>query len=188
MGYGENHKAYRIWSEEEQTILYSRDVKFLENVRGWEEPKVQAKKPEGDGIDYVIMLFPGEEQERVSASTLVPFTDDTSTILPNQDNTTESGTSSDVPGILSGADGPGVHDDESQEELLHVVSDSRNSREEDTGNDTSSQHWTHGRNLRERTAKVKPAKYTMTTGIVNDPPSIESLTREYGWNPDGDYW
>jgi hypothetical protein len=182
MGYGEDHKACRIWSEEEQSIIYSRDVRFLENVQGWEQSKEQVSRSDIDRDDYVIMLFPDESQEERTGMTMLPLANVNSTELPdlpNQNDTSACEMVSEAPRLLNQIE----EQDQSQESHVEpsTPGDTESSVEEE-------HHWENGRNLRERTEKVKPAKYTCTTGVVRNPVSIEELTREYGWNPDGDYW
>jgi hypothetical protein len=185
MGYAENHKAYRIWLEEEQAIRYSRDVKFLENVRGWEKQKVCVGNPDRVEDDYVIISFPDEVQERDVERILVPSKNDTSSIVTDVNIMSESETTCDDSNILNlEEDGMNLREEESQEESPRVVDSTSRTTE---GDDTH-KRWEQGRNLRERTPKVKPMKYSMATGIKKDMPSIEELTRQYGWNPDGDYW
>jgi hypothetical protein len=190
MGYAENHKAYRIWLEEEQAIRYSRDVKFLENVRGWEKHKACAGNPDKVEDDYVIISFPDEVQERDVERTPVPSENNTQSVVTDVNITSESETTCDDSSILDQEeDGMNIQEVESQEELPRVESPRVVESSSDTkeGDDTH-ERWEQGRSLRERTPKVKPMKYSMATGIKKDTPSIEELTRQYGWNPDGDYW
>jgi transposase InsO family protein len=62
VGYDPMRKAYRVWSQEQQKILHSRDVQFLEHVRGWEHKN--AETAQGNSTNnYAFISFDTDEPD-----------------------------------------------------------------------------------------------------------------------------
>jgi hypothetical protein len=59
---------------------------------------------------------------------------------------------------------------------------------ENVEGDDAEDHWRGGKNLRVRTDKVKPIKYSMVTSAIDrEEETLEELTRRYGWGGDLDW-
>jgi hypothetical protein len=61
LGYPDDRRGYRLWDIEKRTIKFSRDVRFNEDKKGWPERKGEAeedKTPERLFIDFEIEQVP----------------------------------------------------------------------------------------------------------------------------------
>jgi transposase InsO family protein len=179
VGYDLNRKAYRVWSEEEQTIIHSRDVRFIENEKGW-VPSKDEKEINEENQDYVLIdlninmttpeLPMGVTTEENQEEELVEMQHGGQESQDQEENVSTDGEDTSM-------SEDEVTEDEGGEE----------EEEEEEGIDETASHWKNGRNLRERTPNVRPAKYSMIAGVPKRrEPTVEELTRIYGWNKD--YW
>lgn len=153
MGYDDHRKAYNIWIQEERKMIQSRDVKFIENVKGW--------------IDYIK-----EDKNEVKRETVyLEFG------WRKQDDNEEV----QVDGNKDNAQAQEPMDEvmiEEQDEAQEEVSVEDSSSEEEVESDDETSRY----NLRERTENIRPEKYTViSSGKKRDKPySLDELVYKYG--------
>jgi hypothetical protein len=180
VGYDDCRKTYRIWLQDEKRLIHSRDVRFVEAEQGWNN-KIKEPNEEKKLYDYAIININREPIEQL-----------------DEDIREESATGSFVADEQEGS-GSSV---ELIEDETSSLSGDEGIQEQpnDEGNDEEvieeppTNHWADPRNLRERTGRIRPDKYTLVarSDVVppkrNEPvPTLEELTREYGWRGDFDW-
>jgi hypothetical protein len=175
VGYDENRKGYRIWSQDDQDIIHSRDVKFIESEKGWIHQSDKEEKTE-EKQDYALIDLgikdtdPGNQEVEI-AEFQEPGDEESQT--GNQESEDSEENENIIDEEMSKSDGNGPTAEEEEEEEEEEVVD----LEKDIA------RWNGQRNLRVRTPAIRPAKYSMVTRQPNRVgTSVEELTRIYGWN------
>jgi transposase InsO family protein len=173
IGYDENRKAYRVWDPSEKKVMHSRDVRFIEEEQGWQQEN------ERDGTNYDEIAYAQITVDEVKqVATPIPV-DRTNEDVDNCDFVLNEETEENEENELETS---GSEHDTNE---IRNLDESASEEEEETMND----HWSDGRNLRTRTANIRPTKYTMVTTnkVTRQAPSLEELTRQYGWRDEFDY-
>jgi hypothetical protein len=152
VGYDQARKAYRIWCQNEERMIHSRDVRFIEDVRGWEEDN-EKKKTEPDTNDYAIIHFSDAPVLRE-----LPEIDSNNTDRVTQE-LAETQEAEDVENIDETEDDEEEDSDDGEESNIGDVED----KQQTPIPTRVEERWRDKRNLRERTPAVKPVKYSMIT-------------------------
>jgi hypothetical protein len=176
MGYDEGRKAYRVWSQDEERMIHSRDVRFIENERGW---KSKAKEEDKKDItEYALIDLGGATQiDEVVEEQDIPEDRSDQEERDSEEGGNESIQSTQEEQSSEDDDQPD-DDDLNVQEVVQEEDEVINIQEvvEDR------------RNLRPRTSSVKPVKYSMMAKDSKEPePSLEELTRKFGWRKDFDF-
>jgi hypothetical protein len=170
LGYDDRRKASIVWIQDEQRMVHSRDVRFVENERGWKE------------VNEI-------EDQQTSVSIQIPFTSEEE----NDKNLNRASIESMETNITNTFGNVTLQENDNIEEgndSTGTISLVESSSEDETGNDITDKPSTSRYDLRKRTLKVKPTKYSMITEKSDEKPrrasTLEELMREYGpkWNDD----
>jgi transposase InsO family protein len=162
LGYDDRRKASLIWIQEQKRMVHSRDVVFAEDKRGWED-------------------IPEDDQQEKSASIKIFIEEDKDKISNNETTETANTTQMTEQGNISSEGASFIEDNISNEEHLSGEEEMQNERDEQP---------TSRYDLRERTSRIRPEKYTM---VVERPKekkrrasTLEELTAKVGhrWNDD----
>jgi transposase InsO family protein len=170
LGYDDRRKASIIWIQDDQRMVHSRDVRFIENECGWRE--VNEIDDQQASVSIQMPYTREEENDKNSNRTSIESTEMDAT--DNFENVIQQGKDN----IQDGNDS------------TRIISLIESSSEEETGNDTADRPGTSRYDFRERTLKVKPTKYSMVTENSDQKPrrasTLEELMKEYGpkWNDD----
>jgi transposase InsO family protein len=171
VGYEENRKAYRIFSQEKQEMISSRDVKFFEDEKGWVKEETD-DKPGKESNDYVLLdMNIGGIPEIITE--VIPKTPEVERIQETVDEVRVRDSQENIVELSS-----------SEEEVAEEPNEDAIEDHEDEGSTIEEEinRWRDKRNLRERTPAIRPAKYTMVAGVPKKrEPSLEELTRQFGW-------
>jgi transposase InsO family protein len=176
VGYDEGRKAYRIWSEEQQKILHSRDVRFVEQENGFMSHNEGSNQLNITDEGYVLI--------------------DLSDVNPNltvEDERSSANESQEVQVVCERDTGDDSEENgEESKEGNGEESEEENGKEnegedgaENQGHVDVTNRWADRTNLRERNSTVRPVKYSMIAQTSHrQEPSVEELMREYGWRKD----
>jgi hypothetical protein len=152
-------------------MIHSRDVTFVESERGWQDMPEESKQEQVVSISVPIdnNYLSNEQPDERSA-----ISESTTMNMSNQESSDVNGMPQPVSLEESTSSGEAVESD-SDEEEVQVVDDVQE---------------LHRYDLRDRTPKVKPAKYTMATKNSGDESrrasTLEELMFQCGprWNDD----
>jgi transposase InsO family protein len=155
VGYEENRRGYRIWDLAKKCVIHSRDVKFVEGKilteDGRELTDRNSDDNEGDfvSIRVDVPVNPSCEQREVCSqrNSFWEVEDDDKGKEDSGSDSIEENTGVQTVTAEVNQESSHVEDVSSESEIEEI--------------DDEDGHWKGGRNLRERTDKVKPVKYGM---------------------------
>jgi hypothetical protein len=176
VGYDDNRKSYRIWDEDKEDIIHSRDVRFIETEKGYKYIQDKTDRYEQTNSDYNIIDFSDMSTESFIQDSLRPQsiqTNLTETVKDRKEMTDEvQDAESDEASEREDCDDDSEEETSQDEENHDIVVDKE-----------PIETWSDKSRLRVRTSKVKPTKYTFTTGASRPcRDTMEGLAREFGWN------